>query len=155
MNTTGRNDFVLLKVAHDTQCLYFYARTKDPITPSMDAHWMMLFLSIQGNPKTGWEGFDFVVNRKVLNATTTTLERSRGGWNWQRKAEIHYRVEGNELMLAIRRADLGLTDHKKPIQLEFKWADNVLDEGDINTFTLDGDSAPNGRFKYRYREAAH
>ncbi len=57
VNATGRNDFVLLKVARDAQNLYFYARTKDPITPRTDPtpgprpptptpHWMMLFLSV-------------------------------------------------------------------------------------------------------------
>jgi hypothetical protein len=154
VNKTGRNDFVLLKVARDRQYLYFYARTKDPITPHTDPHWMMLFLNIDGDPKTGWEGYDFVVNRVVQDATTTSLEQSRGGWNWQRRAEVRYRVKGNELMLAIRRADLGLTDAAKPLRLDFKWADNLQKEGEITEFTLNGDSAPNGRFYYRYREEA-
>jgi hypothetical protein len=151
-NTTGRNDFVLLKVARDREYLTFYARTRDPITPYTDPHWMLLFLDTGDDHKTGWEGFSFVVNRTVQDATTTTLEESRGGWNWRRKADVRYRVEGRELMLAIRRADLGLQDLKKPLRLNFKWADNIRKEGDVYAFTLSGDSAPNGRFRYCYRE---
>jgi len=34
VNHTGRNDFVLLKMAHDESHVFFYAQTKDPLTPS-------------------------------------------------------------------------------------------------------------------------
>jgi hypothetical protein len=90
------------------------------------------------------------VNRVVKDGTTTTLEENRGGWNWRRKADVRYRVEGNELMLAIRRTDLGLKDGGQPLRLDFKWADNIQKEGDPLEFTLNGDSAPNERFSYRY-----
>ena len=33
VNTTGRNDFVTLKVAYDADNIHFYAETRDPITP--------------------------------------------------------------------------------------------------------------------------
>jgi len=148
VNTSGRNDFVLLKVARDADNLYFYARTKDPISPCTDGHWMMLFL------KTGtavnWEGYDFVVNRTPPGPRTATLERSRGGWSWEQAAEVRYRVAGNELMLAIPRAALGLAEPRKPLTIDFKWADNIQKEGEIDEFTVNGDAAPNGRFAYRY-----
>ncbi len=35
-NSSGRNDFVSLKVARDRKNIYFYARTKAPITPATD-----------------------------------------------------------------------------------------------------------------------
>jgi hypothetical protein len=53
-------------------------------------------------------------------------------------------------MLAIPRAALGLSGAARPLQLDFKWADNIQKYGDINDFTTNGDSAPNGRFTYRY-----
>lgn len=150
VNTTGRNDFTLLKVARDREFVYFYARTKDPITPHTDRHWMMLFLNTDGDPRTGWEGYNFVVNRTVRDAETSVLEESAGGWNWRAKAEARYRVRGREMELAIRRADLGLDDLSKPLRFEFKWADNMQQEGDIMELTLNGDAAPNGRFHYLY-----
>ena len=45
--------------------VYFYARTRDAITPSTDPNWMLLLLDANHNPKTGWEGFDFIVNRSI------------------------------------------------------------------------------------------
>ena len=53
-------------------------------------------------------GYNFVVNRRVENGTTSVLETSAGGWNWKAKAKVHYLVRGNQMELAIRRADLGL-----------------------------------------------
>jgi hypothetical protein len=55
------------------------------------------------------------------------------------------------MALAVRRSDLGLDDPRRPVQLDFKWADNIQKQGDIDEFTVSGDGAPNGRFNYRYR----
>ncbi len=148
-NTTGRNDFVELKVARDDTYLYFYARTREPITPHTDPHWMLLFLNTKGDSRSGWQGYNFVVNRQVLDSATSLLETSAGGWNWKPKAKVRYRVKGNEMEIAIRRADLGLPQGK-PIHLQFKWADNIQHDGDIMEFTVSGDAAPNGRFNYLY-----
>jgi hypothetical protein len=52
--------------------------------------------------------------------------------------------------LAIRRADLGLGEASKTLRLEFKWADNVQQSGQIEDFGINGDAAPNGRFSYVY-----
>lgn len=41
-NRTGRNDFELMKVARDDQNVYFYVRTRAPISSAKDRNWMML-----------------------------------------------------------------------------------------------------------------
>ncbi len=148
-NTTGRNDFVALKVARDKEYVYFYARTHAPITRHTDPHWMLLFINTKGDSRLGWEGYNFVVNRRVENDTTSVLETSTSGWNWKPKAKVRYRVSGNEIEIAIRRADLRLRPGK-PLRLQFKWADNIQRDGEIMEFTLSGDAAPNGRFNYLY-----
>ncbi len=150
VDASGRNDFVLMKVARDAQYIYFYAKTREPITPFTDHHWMMLFIDIDRGITTGWHGYDFVVNRWVRDASTTTLEWTRNGWNWQLRADVRFRVEGNELMLAMPRAALGIPPDDAGLQFEFKWADNIQDEDRIDGFTLNGDSAPSGRFNYLY-----
>jgi hypothetical protein len=149
-NRTGRNDFDLMKVCRDDKNLYFYARTRSPITPPDGGNWMMLLIDSDRNPGTGWEGYDFVVNRTVVDGKTSLLEKNTGGWNWTRAAEISYRVKGNELHLAVPRAALGLPGGKAPMTFDFKWADNVQKPGDIMDFYVSGDVAPEGRFKYRF-----
>jgi hypothetical protein len=149
-NRTGRNDLELMKIARDDQNVYFYARTREPISSWKGRNWMMLLIDTDADPKTGWKGYDFIVNRTVLNRTTALLEKNSGGWNWTKTAEISYRVDGRELQLAIPRAALGLTNGKSGFTLDFKWLDNIQQPGDIMDFYISGDVAPEGRFNYRY-----
>jgi hypothetical protein len=149
-NRTGRNDFVACKVARDAQTVYFYARTSQPITPHTDDHWMWLLIDTDGDLSTGWQGYDFLLNRQVENAATTWLEQNTGGWNWQAVAKVAYRVEGQEFQAAIPRSALGLPENTTHLALHFKWADNQQTPGEIMDFYLSGDVAPDSRFMYRY-----
>jgi hypothetical protein len=122
-------------------------RTREPLTPSSDPNWMLLFIDADHDARTGWLGYDFIVNRVNVRAQTTTLERNAGGYRWGSPVDIPCRTMGNELELAIPRAALGLT--KLPATLDFKWADNIQQTGEAADFTLNGDAAPNDRFNFR------
>ena len=149
-NHTGRNDFELMKVSRDDKTVYFYARTQDAITPASGANWMTLLIDSDGDAKTGWEGYDFIVNRSVLNGNTTVLEKNTGGWNWTKAADVAYRVQGKEIEIAIPRPALGLPEGKADLKFNFKWTDNLQNPGDIMDFYSSGDVAPDGRFEYAY-----
>lgn len=149
-NTTGRNDFVLMKVARDEQFLYFYAKTPEAMTEFTDTDWMVLFLNTDRNPDTGWQGYDIAINRRMNSSSTSIVEHTANGWNWQPKCKARFTLRGNELMLALPRATLGLAKGNV-IDIAFKWADNFQLEDNIDAFTLNGDSAPAGRFNYLYR----
>jgi hypothetical protein len=150
-NNTGRNEFALLKVARDKTNVYFYARTRKPITPHTDPNWMWLLIDVDQNHATGWEGYDFIVNRQVQSDGRTWLEKNVGGWNWRRVAPVSYRVKGNEIQIAIPRRALGLKLGTSALALDFKWVDNCQHPGDIMDFYLSGDVAPIARFNYRYK----
>ncbi|MEN6452037.1 MAG: hypothetical protein ABFC96_16225 [Thermoguttaceae bacterium] len=147
-NRTGRNDFVAMKVARDEKNVYFYVRTRQPISPSTDPNWMWLLIDADRNSATGWEGCDFIVNR-TIEGGRTWLEKNRGGWHWEKVAPVESRIEGCELHLAIPRAALGLPTGPR-MTLDFKWADNLQHPGEAMDFHLSGDTAPDGRFWYRY-----
>ena len=83
MNRTGRNDLVTMKVAHDAKYLYFYAETREAITPHTDAHWMTLFIDADRNHDTGWEGYDYLINHDVQDDHVTVVESTKNGWNWE------------------------------------------------------------------------
>lgn len=152
VDKSGRNDIVLCKVARDDRHIYFYARTREPLSPHTDPNWMMLLINADRDPVTGWEGYDFIVNRRVRDGAVSLLERSTGGWNWEPSGGVSYRVSGCEIELAIPRAALGLADLSKPLRLDFKWADNILSNGNVMDFTTSGDTAPGWRFAYRFAE---
>jgi len=149
-NDTGRNDLEACKVARDSRNVYFYVRTRQPLTPHTDRQWMWLLIDADSEPTTGWEGFDFILNRRVESESATWLERNTGGWNWKETAAVPYRIQGHELHVAIPRAALGLPEHTDRLAIQFKWADNQQTPGDFMGFYLDGDVAPEGRFMYRY-----
>lgn len=147
-NNTARNNVVLSKVARDENYLYFYAQTDQNITAADDSAWMQLFLNIDRNPATGWEGYDFVVNRKKPGQKAF-LEKNTGGYNWKDAASVDFTVKGKVLQLKIPKSALGLSDL---VDIEFKWADNTGQAGDIMAFWVNGNAAPLGRFNYCYTE---
>lgn len=148
-NTTGRNDFVRLKVARDAEHLYFYAETKDDITPFSDPNWMMLFVDADCDPSTGWHGYDFLVNYPPADSRTTTVKKNAGGWKWEAVCDAPMRVAGRRMEIAIPRSAISASD-RDGIRFDFHWADNVQRPGDIMEFAVSGDSAPDRRANYRY-----
>ena len=149
-NHTGRNDLIAFKVARDKNNVYFYARTRDPITPATDPNWMWLLIDVDRKHATGWEGYDFIVNRTMEGDKATWLEKNDGGWKWTKVAKIGFQVKGRELQLAIPRSALGLAADETGLAIDFKWTDNIQKPGDIMDFYISGDTAPEGRFNYRY-----
>ena len=146
-DTSGRNDIVAAKVARDRDNVYFYVECADDITSSDDPCWMRLLLST--GEGTAWESCNFILNRTKAGI----LERSAGGWNWETVGEVSVNVTGKTLTAAIPRAMLGIGEGG--FTLRFKWADNNLAEdehgqADILDLYRYGDSAPGGRFLYRY-----
>lgn len=147
-NKTGRNDIVMSKVARDKDFLYFYVETADPLTNQSDAKWMRLFIDTDRKKETGWEGYDFVVNR--TNPTdSASIEKSVNIWNWSKVGNAGYTVIGKTLVVKIKRSVLAVTDDKL-LNIEFKWSDNMQEEGNIMDFYVNGDAAPGGRFNFAY-----
>ena len=149
VNNTGRNDILTAKVANDGKTLYFYVRTAAPVTPFSDPKWMRLFLDVKGSESGNWEGFQYRINNDVTD-NKTSLEKSLNGWNWQKIADLDYRVAGNELVVAVPAQAIGIAN-ANDFAIDFKWIDNAVEEGDIQECLSDGDAAPNGRFRYRYQ----
>ena len=149
-NTSGRNDFFMLKVARDAMNIYFYAQTVQPITASSGTNWMWLLIDADCDATTGWAGYDFIVNRVADADGKFWLEKNIGGWNWEKVMPLELRVQGNKLQLAIPRAALGLPTGESKANFDFKWTDNLQKPGDVMDFYVSGDVAPDGRFNFRY-----
>ena len=146
-NATGRNDFVRAKAAFDAEQLFFFAETAAPITPHVDPMWMLLLLDVDRRAETGWLGYDVVVNRTVADDGTTEVCRWRDG-AWQPCGTATYRVRGNRLELAAPRALVPETGD--PPAFDFHWADNIAGFGSVAELGVNGDSAPNRRWNYRF-----
>lgn len=152
VDTTGRNDFIDMKVARDTAYIFFYAKTRDAITPYTDPNWMMLFIDADQDPSTGWEGYDYLLNRAPSSGTTTLEQATTTNWSWTTvSSEIEYAVSGNEIEIRVPRSSIGQGGGFDPVALDFHWVDNIQADNDIIEFAVSGDSAPTRRFNYRYQ----
>jgi len=148
VNTTGRNDIVLAKVAHDTENLYFYVETTAALTPSTDPNWMRLFINSDRDIKTGWEGYDYIINRLNPSDGKMLVEKHLRDFDWTNVGFATYTVSGNKMQVKVPKTLLGINGK---LDFEFKWSDNMQNI-DIMDFYENGDTAPLGRLNYRYIE---
>lgn len=148
INTSGRNDFVGSKVAVDKDMIYFYVETADTITSYSDPNWMLLLIDADNNSSTGWFGYDYLINKQVIDEQTTMLMQYDSETRaWKSLSELVYRVKDNKMELAIPRSSLNLSGPS--FVFDFKWSDNPAELNDPISLCVNGDTAPNRRFNYR------
>ncbi|MBP5767340.1 MAG: hypothetical protein J6X47_10210 [Clostridia bacterium] len=151
-DSSGRNDFVEMKVCEDGNNVYFFAKTAADITAAEGGNWMNLFIGIDGSPaSSSWNGYQFVVNYKAPEKDGVFfLGKLEAGSEYSVSplAEISGRISGNMIMLEVPKSALGI-EAGSPASIVFKWADNCT-EGDVMAFYTTGDAAPIGRAGYYY-----
>ena len=151
-NTTGRNDIIESRVTYDNDNIYFYVKTTNSITANTDQNWMLLFIDIDKGKNTGWEGYDWMINKSPVSSSATSLQKYEGG-NWDASSSISYNVIGNEIEIAIPFALLEIAQGTTP-EFHFKWADNPQNLNDVSAFFTDGEAAPDRRFNYNFDGSA-
>ena len=166
IDRSGRNDIIGAKVSRDNDFLYFLVECSDNITSYTDKLWMNLLIDCDRD-NSGWNTFNYVVNKTPASASTVVLERFTGdGYGSEKVADCEYEVDGRYMTVKIRKADLGIEGDD--FTVNFAWTDNVHDvddkgveaddgrliysefSGDIMEFYVSGDVAPGGRFKFCY-----
>lgn len=137
-----------IKVAHDSDNLYFYIKTKDQITKHQEGktNWMNLFLGVEGNSNPSWEGYHYVINRHPTE-NVTSIE-AFADCNFVKIADACYTLTENILQLKIPRNVIGLDSDNFTIY--FKVADSVEKEDDIMDYYVSGESVPMGRLSFTY-----
>lgn len=154
VDETGRNDLVACKVGVDAKNLYFLAETRDAWSPSTDPNWALLLINADQDYGTGWHGYDYLINKKVVNSSETVLCRWKSddnlelGGTWEEVEKLQYVVKGNRLVVVAPRESLDATGSS--IRFDYKWSDNPKDLVDPISLCVSGDTAPNRRFNYRF-----
>ena len=149
-NDTGRNDFVIAKAAYDAEHVYFFIQTREPISPHTDPNWMLLLIDADRDARTGWLGYDYVVDLETPSDQSTTIKAWDNG-TWKTIGDASYRVNGNGMEIGLRRALAGMAEGAP--SFDFHWADNIQSFGDVSELGVNGDSAPNRRWNYRFTVA--
>lgn len=150
VNKSGRNDIMGARVSRDDRYIYFYVETAQELTSSSDRNWMMLFLDVDRDKSSGWYGYDFIINRLNPENGKAVLENNIGNrWEWEEKAEVDIHIDKDFLVLKVPKKLLGVIGEE--IDIEFKWNDNMQENGNIMDFYENGDTAPGGRFNFVYK----
>jgi hypothetical protein len=146
VNNSGRNDIITGKAAVGKENIYFYVETAEPLTPHTDKNWMLLLIDADNDSKTGWYGYDYLVNQNVKGENMTTLMKY-DGQQWIETGDLTYHYTGNQMEIEIPRRLLNISQDQ--LVIDFKWSDNPEELADPISFCLNGDTAPNRRFNYR------
>ena len=128
INNTGRNDFDYAKVSQDSDNLYFLAKTSSDIIIDNNATWMNLYLNVDGDPTTGWEGFDYVLNRDRDSFVVSVEKFKDNSFETEIVGGAYYYLEGEYMAISLKKDLLGISG--KLDNMIFKWADNSVDNGD-------------------------
>ena len=154
-NTTGRNDILTSKITADTKNIYFYAQTKYDVTMfDTESTWMQLFIDMDDSAKTGWYGYDYIINYQAKDQFTTTVAKyvgTDGEYAFEIVGEVSYRAKDNEIMIAVPQDLLGVNGKYLELNFQFKWADSDTKITTMEQFYTDGDVAPLGRLNYVFQ----
>ncbi len=139
-----------IKVTHDKNNLYFRIETDTDITAHEQGktNWMNLFIGVEGKDSDPFESYHYVINRSPSSDTKTSLEVSKGGYDFDRLQDIDYSLQGNTIQFSVPRKALGL---KRNFSIYFKAADSIEKESDIMDYYVSGCSVPMGRMSFSYK----
>lgn len=147
-DSSGRNDIISSKVAVSKTGIAFYAECDQNMSSHDDENWMLLLIDADNNTETGWYGYDYLVNKQIVDHQNTELLRfSEKEEKWVRQSAVKYNYQNSQIELNIPRELLGLTENQ--ITFDFKWSDNPASLEDPISLCTGGDTAPNRRFNYR------
>lgn len=150
VDESNRNDIASVHVTHDAENLYVRVETAENITAynGTDKNWMNLLIKTEDGNENSFGGFQYIVNRTPESGGKTSLEKSRGGYDWESAGTADYALSDNVILYRIPLKELGLTAENCYVRI--KACDNVTKYDDIMDYYVTGDSAPIGRFAYAY-----
>ncbi len=147
INYSGRNDLKYAKVSSDNENIYFYITTVNDIIEADDTSWMNLFIDIDMNHNTGWEGYDYILNRSRDRKYVSVERFIDNSWKFEKVGKAEYYIGKKSLTIKVNKT---LLQYKEDDSFDFKWADHSTVNGNILEFMDLGDTAPNDRFNFRY-----
>ena len=148
INNTGRNDFDFAKVSQDDNNLYFLVKCADDIIIDNGDNWMNLFINVDGDTSTGWEGYDYVINRNRDSYVVTVEKFKDNTFESEVVGGAYYALQGEYMTVRLPKELVGIDGLCE--KLIFKWADNSVQNGDPMAFMDLGDAAPDNRFGFVY-----
>ena len=137
------NRIVSSKVSRDDANIYFLVKASKAIVEADG--FMHIYIDVDRNRATGWEGYDFAVNlggKGVLSSCTD-------GANFGKVADVTLSIQGEYMMVSVPRWIIG---EAGAVEFEFKIADSAKERENFLNVYEHGSVAPLGRMNYLYTE---
>jgi hypothetical protein len=141
----ARNNIQQVKITRDANNFYFLIECKGNITGN-GANYMNLFIGTGKVSNKGWNGYEYVINRKI-NGNTSEIWKLDSSFNGTKVGTAKVSVSGKYMQIEIPRSAIGMQSSNS---LYFKVADNITNPSDIMDYYVSGKSFPVGRLSYQY-----
>lgn len=146
------NDIDEIRVTNDNNNLYFLVKCTADINVNLaSGRFMNLLIDVDGVKGKSFYGYDYLVNRKMENNGVSSVEKynyDKGNFNFERKGSAEFTVNKRYMQIKIPLSALGIGSNS--FRINFKFADNVSNTGDIQSYYTSGTTAPYGRMNYTY-----
>lgn len=142
------NKLTEIRVAHDREHIYFYLKGKDTFNDyDGTGNWLNVFVGTGKPSRKGWEGYEYVIGRKVEN-DEVSIEKLEEGFKTSLVAKGKFFKTGDVIQLSIPRSAIGLDNC---LEFYFKGAMGVANYMDIMDYYRSGSAMPMGRLSYMYQ----
>lgn len=137
----ARNNVQQVKLANDSEKLYFLATAQEDMKDTNSADFINLYIGVGNLELKGWNGYEFVLScgDKALYALDANGDRTK-------VADAEVAVNGKSVSAAVKLSDLGALNENG---IYFKVTDGVNSTDIMDTYT-EGKCIPMGRLSYYY-----
>lgn len=142
----ARNNIQKVSVTRDSDYIYFLIECQKDITGKGSAGFMNLFIGTGQLKNKGWEGYEYVINRKI-SGNVSEITKLNSDFSGKKAGQAQIDVQGKYMQIAVPRSAVGLNNSN---EFYFKVADNITNPSDIMDYYVSGKSFPLGRMSYRY-----
>lgn len=141
------NKLVEIRVIHDNDHIYLYLKGKGSFNDyDGNDNWMNIFMGTGKPSLKGWEGYEYVIGRKIGN-NEVTIEKLEDGFKTSLVAKGKFSKANDVIQLSIPRSAVGLDNS---LEFYFKGAMGVTNYMDIMDYYKSGSAMPMGRLSYMY-----
>jgi hypothetical protein len=141
------NKLVEIRVIHDNDHIYLYLKGKGSFNDyDGNDNWMNIFVGTGKPSLKGWEGYEYVIGRKIGN-NEVTIEKLEDGFKTSLVAKGKFSKANDVIQLSIPRSAVGLDNS---LEFYFKGAMGVTNYMDIMDYYKSGSAMPMGRLSYMY-----
>lgn len=144
----AKNNIQEIRTVHDNDNVYMMIRCGNDITAQEGSNWMNVFITAGSPEQKGWNGYEYVINRKGINNGKAVIEKLNSDYSGSDAGEAEVVVRGSFMFLKIPRKAIGMTKEVKSFY--FKVSDSVEKPEDILSYYTTGSVLPVGRYSYSY-----